>query len=237
MFNSNIYSISFINEIKVINRNILILKSDSLNELISNDENNDDRINQIINNKISNNIITDIYKIQKAQKIMIEELKKYSRVNVQLTNAIEENIYRSFYKNWFINENIILLKEPNRILYCSPYCLYLIKEEETFERKINIDYFGGNAKINENNLFKISDKIFYSDIKEVKNKFTDLEMTIISQYKKQKKKEITIKFMEKYEMFLTNINLTNINKFSFEKYLREKKKNNKGNVMYDDDYD
>ena len=235
-FSSNIYTISFINEIKIINRNIVILKSDSINEIISNDENNDDRINQIINNKISNNIITDIYKIQKAQKIMIEELKKYSKVNVQLTNAIEENIYKSFYNNWFINENIILLKEPNRILYFSPFCLYLIKEENTIERKIVIDYFGGNAKINEKDIFQITDKIFYSDIKEVKNKFTDLEMTIISQPKKQKKQEINIKFMEKYEMFLANINLTNINKFSFEKYLREKKKN-KGNTFFDDDYD
>ena len=61
-------------------------------------------------------------------------------------------------------------------------------------------------------------------------------MTIISQPKKQKKQEINIKFMEKYEMFLANINLTNINKFSFEKYLREKKKN-KGNTFFDDDYD
>ena len=237
MFNSNIYSISFVNELKIINRNILILKSEYLNELISNDETNDDRINQIINNKISNNIITDIYKIQKAQKIMIEEIKKYSKVKVQLTNAIEENIYNSFYKNWFIYENVVLLKEPNRILYCSPYCLYLIKEEETFERKINIDYFYENAKINERDLFTIVDKIFYSDIKAVKNKFTDLEMTIISQYKNNMKKELTIKFMEKYEMFLININLTNINKFAFEKHFREKNKNNKGAVMFDDDYD
>ena len=62
-------------------------------------------------------------------------------------------------------------------------------------------------------------------------------MTIISQYKNNMKKELTIKFMEKYEMFLVNINLTNINKFAFEKHFREKNKNNKGAVMFDDDYD
>ena len=58
---------------------------------------------------------------------------------------------------------------------------------------IIIDYFGGNAKINEKDIFQITDKIFYSDIKEVKNKFTDLEMTIISQPKKQKKQEKNVK--------------------------------------------
>ena len=229
LFPSNIYTISFLKHIRILNGEIKIIKSDYLKDLITEVENLDNRISQFISNKIANNIMTDTQIIQNAQKIMIEELKKYSKVNVRITNAFEENIYKSFYKNWFINENIIMTSN-DYIIYFSDYCVYLISEDKEIRKKINIDFYGSNVKVAEKNIYKILDKIFYADIEEVKNNFTNLKMTI-----KDKGKKFELSFYEKYEMFLTNVNLIYIDNFTIEKNLKLKKKKNKVNKYNTDD--
>ena len=229
LFPSNTYTISFLKYIRILNGEMKIIKSDYLKDLITEVENLDNRISQFISNKIANNIMTDTQIIQNAQKIMIEELKKYSKVNVRITNAFEENIYKSFYKNWFINENIIMTSN-DYIIYFSDYCVYLISEDKEIRKKINIDFYGSNVKVAEKNIYKIVDKIFYADIEEVKNNFTNLKMTI-----KDKGKKFELSFYEKYEMFLTNVNLIYIDNFTIEKNLKLKKKKNKVNKYNTDD--
>ena len=227
---SSLITTIIIKALHLINPDLKVYKSNTLNNKVLKFETTDKLIRQTLNERSLKNVEKDVGVIRRAQKIVLDKLSKNEK-NIFLTNSIEENLYPNIDNDYYSNENSFYCQKQKKILHFSQFKIYIFTINDEIEKKIKkkndktyepfINYFNDEVEFNKD-LYKKIDEIFYSEIYNITNDWINFKLEI--EYYKGKK---TFEFADKLALFLINIHLCNIDVNVYEKKLSKNKKNKK----------